>query len=134
MLTKKEILEKADIRFDTSIFDAQGLEKLNEMFGGDYAKHFAKTSEDIERGVDLFLSAVGKKVTVWNNGKSKNTVVVKIDYDKERDYFFLFFEDKGSFGFRNMGFSCLGSTGEYYGICNDPQKKSGICFNLQIEG
>jgi len=134
MLTKKEILERADIRLDVSLFDAKGLEELNNMFGGDYAKHFAKTSKNIEQGVDLFLSAVGKQVTVWNNGISKNTTVSKIDYDEKKDYYIIFFEDKGSFGFRNMGFSCLGNTGEYYGICNDPEKKSGICFNLQIEG
>jgi hypothetical protein len=132
MMTKEEILEKADIPLDLSIVDAKVLGELNKMFGGNYVEHFKKNSEYIEQGINLFLSAVGERVSVWHNGKRKDAVVSKIDYDKGKDCYVMFFEDQGSFSFREGGFACLGRDGEYYGICNDPDKKSGIKFNSNM--
>lgn len=37
MITKAEIMEKAALKIDLSEFPAESLEKLNEMFNGDYA-------------------------------------------------------------------------------------------------
>lgn len=128
MITKAEIMETAALKIDLSTFPAEALEKMNEMFNGDYAGAMAETDAAIERGVDLFLSAVGRPVEVWSDGKAKATAVARIDYDPKDDYYILEFRDKGRFMFRNGGFSSLGHTGEFYGIVNDPEKKSGIKF------
>lgn len=37
MITKAEIMEKAALKIDLSTFPAEALEKMNEMFNGDYA-------------------------------------------------------------------------------------------------
>lgn len=128
MLTKAEIMERAELKVDLSILPAEALEKMNEMFNGDYAGAMAETDAAIEKSVDLYLSAVGRRVEVLTDGKAKATTVARIDYDKENDYYVLEFADKGRFMFRNGGFSSLGHTGEFYGIVNDPEKKSGIKF------
>lgn len=73
MITKAEIMEKAALKIDLSEFPAESLEKLNEMFNGDYAGAMAKTDAEIEKGVDLYLSAVGRSVEVWHKGKSHTT-------------------------------------------------------------
>ena len=121
-------METAALKIDLSTFPAEALDKMNEMFNGDYAGAMAETDAAIERGVDLFLSAVGRPVEVWHKGKSHTTKVARIDYDTKDDYFVLEFDDRGTFRFRNGGFSSLGHTGEFYGIVNDPEKKSGIKF------
>lgn len=59
MLTKAEIMERAELKVDLSILPAEALEKMNEMFNGDYAGAMAETDAAIEKGVDLYLSAVG---------------------------------------------------------------------------
>lgn len=63
-------MEKAALKIDLSTFPAEALEKMNEMFNGDYAGAMAETDAAIERGVDLYLSAVGRSVEVWNKGKA----------------------------------------------------------------
>lgn len=128
MITKAEIMETAALKIDLSTFPAEALDKMNKMFNGDYAGAMAETDAAIERGVDLYLSAVGRRVEVWNEGKTRYTTVARIDYDKENDYYVLEFEDKGAFRFRNGGFSSLGHSGEFYGIVNDPEKITGIKF------
>ena len=85
MITKAEIMEKAALKIDLSTFPAEALEKMNEMFNGDYAGAMAKTDAEIEKGVDLYLSAVGRSVEVWHKGKSHTTKVARIDYDAKDD-------------------------------------------------
>lgn len=121
-------MEKAALKMDLSLFPELSIEKLNEMFNGDYAGSIAKTDAAIERGVDLYLSAVGRSVEVWNKGKNHITKVARIDYDKKDDYFVLEFEDRGTFRFRNGGFSSLGHNGEFYGIYDPAVGKCGIKF------
>lgn len=128
MITKAEIMEKAALKIDLSEFPAESLEKLNEMFNGDYAGAMAKTDAESEKGVDLYLSAVGRSVEVWHKGKSHTTKVARIDYDTKDDYFVLEFSDRGTFRFRNGGFAPLGHSGEFYGIFDPAVGKCGIKF------
>lgn len=128
MLTKAEIIERAALKIDLSAMNAEQLEKLNEMFNGDYAGQMAETDAAIERGVDLFLSAVGRPVDVWYNGNKKTKTVTGISYDKENDYYVLEFDDKGRFMFRNGGFSSFGGNGGYFGIYDPKQGKNGVQF------
>lgn len=128
MITKAEIMETAALKIDLSTFPAESLEKLNEMFNGDYAGAMAKTDAEIEKGVDLYLSAVGRSVEVWHKGKSHTTKVARIDYDTKDDYFVLEFSDRGTFRFRNGGFAPLGHSGEFYGIFDPAVGKCGIKF------
>lgn len=128
MLTKAEIMERAALKIDLSAMNAEQLEKLNEMFNGDYAGQMAETDAAIERGVDLYLSAVGRSVEVLNKGKSHTTKVTRIYYDELDDYFVLVFNDWGTFRFRNGGFSSLGHSGEFYGIFDPAVGKCGINF------
>ena len=128
MITKAEIMEKAALKIDLSTLPAEALEKMNEMFNGDYAGEMAKTDADIEKGVDLYLSAVGRSVEVWHKGKSHTTKVARIDYDAKDDYFVLEFSDRGTFCFRNGGFAPLGHSGEFYGIFDPAVGKCGIKF------
>lgn len=85
MITKAEIMQTAALKIDLSEFPAESLEKLNEMFNGDYAGAIAKIDAEIEKGVDLYLSALGRSVEVWHKGKSHITKVARIDYDKKDD-------------------------------------------------
>lgn len=128
MITKAEIMEKAALKIDLSTFPAEALEKMNEMFNGDYAGAMAKMDAEIEKGVDLYLSAVGRSVEVWHKGKSHTTKVARIDYDAKDDYFVLEFSDRGTFCFRNGGFAPLGHSGEFYGIFDPAVGKCGIKF------
>lgn len=128
MITKTEIMEKAVLKIDLSTLPAEALEKMNEMFNGDYAGEMAKTDAEIEKGVDLYLSAVGRSVEVWHKGKSHTTKVARIDYDAKDDYFVLEFSDRGTFCFRNGGFAPLGHSGEFYGIFDPAVGKCGIKF------
>lgn len=121
-------MERAALKMDLSLFPELSIEKLNEMFNGDYAGAMAETDAAIERGVDLYLSAVGRSVEVWNKDKSHITKVARIDYDKKDDYFVLEFDDRGTFRFRNGGFSSLGRNGEFYGIYDPAVGKCGIKF------
>ena len=123
MITKAEIMEKAALKIDLSTFPAEALEKMNEMF-----RAMAKTDAEIEKGVDLYLSAVGRSVEVWHKGKSHTTKVARIDYDAKDDYFVLEFSDRGTFRFRNGGFAPLGHSGEFYGIFDPAVGKCGIKF------
>lgn len=75
MLTKAEIMERAELKVDLSILPAEALEKMNEMFNGDYAGAMAETDAAIEKGVDLYLSAVGRRVEVLTDGKAKATTL-----------------------------------------------------------
>lgn len=128
MITKAEIMQTAALKIDLSEFPAESLEKLNEMFNGDYAGTIAKLDAEIEKGVDLYLSAVGRSVEVWHKGKSHITKVARIDYDKKDDYFVLEFDDRETFCFRDGGFSSLGHSGEFYGIFDPAVGKCGIKF------
>lgn len=121
-------MEKAALKMNLSLFPELSIEKLNEMFNGDYAGSIAKTDAAIERGVDLYLSAVGRSVEVWNKGKAKNAKVVRIDYDPKENYYILIFDDRGTFRFRDGGFSSLGHNGEFYGIYDPAVGKCGIKF------
>lgn len=49
MITKAEIMEKAALKIDLSTFPAEALEKMNEMFNGDYAGAMAKTDAELRR-------------------------------------------------------------------------------------
>lgn len=128
MLTKAEIMERAALKIDLSAMNAEQLDKLNEMFNGDYAGAMADTDAAIERGVDLYLSAVGRRVDVWYNGNKKTKTVTGISYDKENDYYVLEFDDKERFMFRNGGFSSFGGNGGYFGIYDPKQGKNGVQF------
>lgn len=121
-------MEKAALKIDLSTFPAEALEKMNEMFNGDYAGAMAETDAAIERGVDLYLSAVGRSVEVWNKGESHTTKVARIDYDPKENYYILEFTDRGTFRFRDGGFSSLGHRGEFYGIFDPAVGKCGIKF------
>lgn len=57
-------MERAALKVDLSTFPAEALEKMNEMFNGDYAGAMAETDAAIEKGVDLYLSGVGRPVEV----------------------------------------------------------------------
>ena len=128
MITKAEIMEKAALKIDLSTVPAEALEKMNEMFNGAYVGAMAKTDAEIEKGVDLYLAAVGRSVEVWHKGKSHTTKVARIDYDAKNDYFVLEFSDRGTFRFRNGGFAPLGYSGEFYGIFDPAVGKCGIKF------
>lgn len=128
MITKAEIMEKAALKIDLSTFPAEALEKMNEIFNGDCAGAMAKTNAEIEKGVDLYLSAVGRSVEVWHKGKIHITKVSRIDYDAKDDYFVLEFSDRGTFRFRNGGFASLGHYGRFYGILDPAVGKCGIKF------
>lgn len=121
-------MERAALKIDLSAMNAEQLEKLNEMFNGDFAGQIAETDAAIERGVDLYLSAVGRRVDVWLNDKVKTKTVTAISYDKENDYYVLEFDDKGLFMFRNGGFSSFGGNGGYFGIYDPKQGKNGVQF------
>lgn len=128
MLTKAEIMERAALKIDLSAMNADQLEKLNEMFNGNYAGQMAETDAAIERGVNLYLSAVGRQVDVWLNDKVKTKTVTGISYDKENDYYVLEFDDKGRFKFRNGGFSSFGDNGGCFGLHDPKQGKNGVQF------
>lgn len=129
MFTKAELIERAGLKTDfTETMNPEQLEKLNEMFNGDFAGAMAKTDADIERGIDLFLSAVGRRADVWLNDKKKTKTVTGISYDDKNDYYILEFDDNGRFMFRNGGFSSFGANGGYFGIHDPKQGKNGVQF------
>lgn len=59
MITKAEIMEKAALKIDLSTFPAEALEKMNEMFNGDYAGAMAKTDADVRlRRTDILTKYI----------------------------------------------------------------------------
>lgn len=119
-------MEKAALKIDLSEFPAESLEKLNEMFNGDYAGAMAKTDAEIEKGVDLYLSAVGRSVEVWHKGKSHTTKVARIDYDTKDDYFVLEFSDRGNVPFSQWR---LCTVGTFRGILRDIRPRRWKMWN-----
>lgn len=128
MITKAEIMEKAALKIDLSEFPAESLEKLNEMFNGDYAGAMAKTDAEIEKGVDLYLSAVGRSVEVWHKGKSHTTKVARIDYDTKDDYFVLEFSDRGSSVFAMAALHRWDIRGNFTGYSTPPLENVELNF------
>lgn len=52
-------MEKAALKIDLSEFPAESLEKLNEMFNGDYAGAMAKTDAEIEKALIYICRRLG---------------------------------------------------------------------------
>ncbi|MDH6358946.1 hypothetical protein [Parabacteroides sp. PF5-9] len=128
MLTKAELMERACIHIDLSIFTEEALQELNKLFDGKYEEQVKKTTEAIERGIDLYLDSVGKQVEVWKDGFKTIKTITGIDYDEKDNFYVIVYNDGGRLLFRNGAFSSFGVFGEYYGISTTPEKKSGIKF------
>lgn len=127
MLTKEEILTLADNRLDFSNYTPEYIQQLNELVKGDYAKVQEEQYHNIEKGVDMFLQ-VGVTVELLYEGKAQITKVKKVGYNPQTEYFEIICENNSVFRFRVFGFSSFGATGAYYGIVNDPDKKTGIRY------
>ena len=128
MITKAEIMEKAALKIDLSTFPAEALEKMNEMFNGDYAGAMAKTDAEIEKGVDLYLSAVGRSVEVWHKGKNHTTKVARIDYDAKDDYFVLEFSDREHSVFAMAALRRWDIPGNFTGYSTPPLENVELNF------
>ncbi|MDR1502567.1 MAG: hypothetical protein LBT43_08940 [Prevotella sp.] len=127
MLTREEILEAADNRMDLYLISPEILEYLNGTAGGDFAKAQDEQYANIVKGVDLFMTT-GTPVEISYEGKIHNTTVTAFGYEPDSEFFKIICRDKTVFRFRTFGFSSLGATGSYYGIVNDPDKKTGIRY------
>jgi len=133
LLTREEIIKMADLRIDISDFPPESIKMMNKMVGGDYAAAQEEHYTNIVRGVDMFMT-IGAPVEVSNEGKIRETIVTAFGYEHDSNMFKLIFQDGTYFSFGIAGFSAFGSTGAFYGIVNDPDKKSGIRYlNLSKE-
>ena len=127
LLTRENILKMADNRIDISILSPEALRTLNETVKGDYATAQEEHYKSITRGVDMFLT-IGSPVEISYKGKTRNSIVTEIDYEQETEFFKVICNDKSVFQFRTSGFASFGNTGAYYGLVEDPNKKSGIRY------
>lgn len=127
LLTREDIIKMADNRMDLSKFSPEYLKALNEAINGDYAAGQEEQYAYMVRGIDMFMT-IGSPVEISYEGKTRKSTVTAFGYEHETEFFKLKFRDGTYFRFRTPGFAIFGATGAYYGIVNDPDKKSGIRF------
>lgn len=59
MITKAEIMERAALKIDLSTFPAEALEKMNEMFNGDYAGAWQKWTPRLKKALIYICRRLG---------------------------------------------------------------------------
>lgn len=127
MLSKDEILKMADIRLDLSLLSPKQIENLENILGGTYNEVHENHLKYIERGIDMFLS-IGEPVEISIEGKTQITKVKAVDYDRKDEYFKIICENGTYYRFRTAGFNSFGRIGAFYGLVNDPDKKTGLRY------